>query len=127
MAQISEEWARAEVDAIVVAAGCILMRQGTAGGAMGGDTTPERRLMNQAEAEHDAASCLYQAPKARIISNHLLEKCAGAGELQFTSPDVLKARPVSDHGNGSEFICQLGGMNQFRNAGNQPQSLLYAG
>jgi hypothetical protein len=40
--------------------------------------------------------------------------------------DVLKVRPISDHGNTNEIIRKFGGAGQFRNAVNQLQSLLYA-
>ena len=41
-------------------------------------------------------------------------------------PDVLKVRPISDHGNVNEIIGKFGGADQLRNAVNQLQSLLYA-
>jgi type I restriction enzyme R subunit len=68
----------------------------------------------------------YFAPEAREILNDLLEKYADDGELQFTLPDVLKVRPISDHGNVNEIIGKFGGADQLRNAVNQLQSLLYA-
>ena len=66
------------------------------------------------------------APEARAILNDLLEKYAADGELQFTLPDVLKVRPVSDHGNVSEIVGTFGGTEQLHNAVNQLQALLYA-
>jgi len=54
------------------------------------------------------------------------EKYATDGELQFTLPDVLKVRPISDHGDVNEIIGKFGGADQLRNAVNQLQSLLYA-
>jgi type I restriction enzyme R subunit len=68
----------------------------------------------------------FFAPEAREILDDLLEKYASDGELQFTLPDVLKVRPISDHGNVSEIIGKFGGADQLRNAVNQLQSLLYA-
>jgi type I restriction enzyme, R subunit len=68
----------------------------------------------------------YFAPEAREILNDLLEKYAADGELQFTLPDVLKVRPISDHGNVNEIIGKFGGADQLRNAVSQLQSLLYA-
>ena len=41
-------------------------------------------------------------------------------------PDVLKDRPISDHGNIVEIIGKFGGADQLRNAVNQLQSLLCA-
>lgn len=41
----------------------------------------------------------FFAPEAREILDDLLEKYARDGELQFTLPDVLKVRPISDQGN----------------------------
>jgi type I restriction enzyme R subunit len=67
----------------------------------------------------------FFAPEAREILNDLLEKYATDGELQFTLPDVLKVRPISDHGNVNEIIGKFGGADQLRNAVNQLQSLLY--
>jgi type I restriction enzyme M protein len=40
--------------------------------------------------------------------------------------DVLKFRPISDHGNVNEITGKFGGADQLRNAVNQLQSLLYA-
>jgi len=68
----------------------------------------------------------YLGPEAREILNDLLEKYATDGELQFTPPDVLKVRPISDHGNVNEIIGKFGGADQLRNTVNQLQSLLYA-
>ena len=68
----------------------------------------------------------FFAPEAREILNDLLEKYATDGELQFTLPDVLKVRPISDHGNVNEIIGKFGGADQLRNAVNQLQSLLYS-
>ena len=68
----------------------------------------------------------FFAPEAREILDDLLEKYASDGELQFTLPDVLKVRPISDHGNVNEIIGKFGGADQLRNAVNQLQSLLYA-
>ena|SRR5258708_29541702 len=68
----------------------------------------------------------YFAPEAREILNHLLEKYADDGELQFTLPDVLKVPPISQHGNVAEIMVKFGGAGQLRNAVNQLQSVLYA-
>lgn len=68
----------------------------------------------------------FFAPEAREILDDLLEKYATDGELQFTLPDVLKVRPISDHGNVNEIVGKFGGADQLRNAVNQLQSLLYA-
>ncbi len=68
----------------------------------------------------------YYAPEAREILDDLLEKYATDSELQFTLPDVLKVRPISNHGNVNEIISKFGGADQLRTAVNQLQSLLYA-
>ena len=73
----------------------------------------------------------FFAPEAREILNDLLEKYASDGELQLVAvrkhlPDVLKVRPISDHGNVNQIIGKFGGADQLRNAVNQLQSLLYA-
>jgi hypothetical protein len=44
----------------------------------------------------------------------------------ITLPDVLKVRPISDHGNVNEIIGKFGGADHLRTAVNQLQSLLYA-
>jgi hypothetical protein len=54
----------------------------------------------------------------------LLEKYATDGELEFTLPDVLKVRPISNQENVNEIIGKFGGADQLRNAVNQLQSLL---
>jgi len=66
------------------------------------------------------------APEAREILSELLEKYAADGELDFTLPDVLKVRPISDHGNVNEIIGKFGGADQLRQAVNKLQALLYA-
>jgi type I restriction enzyme R subunit len=68
----------------------------------------------------------YFAPEAREILNDLLEKYAADGELQFTLPDVLKVRPISDRGNVNEIIGKFGGADQLREAVGKLQTLLYA-
>jgi type I restriction enzyme R subunit len=85
-----------------------------------------RRQRADRVKKQQAAFFNYFAPEAREILNDLLEKYAVDGELQFTLPDVLKVRPISDHGNVAEIIGKFGGTDQLRNAVNQLQSLLYA-
>jgi len=68
----------------------------------------------------------YFAPESREILNGLLEKYASDGELQFTLPDVLKVRPISDHGNVAEIAQRFGGFDKLGDAVNKLQSLLYA-
>ena len=41
-------------------------------------------------------------------------------------PDVLKVRPISDHGNVAEIARHFGGLEKLGNAVTQLQSLLYA-
>jgi type I restriction enzyme, R subunit len=68
----------------------------------------------------------FFAPEAREILDDLLEKYASDGELQFTLPDVLKVRPISDHGNVAEIAQRFGGFEKLGDAVNRLQSLLYA-
>ena len=68
----------------------------------------------------------YFAPEAREILTDLLEKYAADGELQFTLPDVLKAPPISKHGNVAEIAKLFGGIEKLGTAVNRLQSLLYA-
>jgi type I restriction enzyme R subunit len=85
-----------------------------------------RRQRADRVKKQQAAFFNYFAPEAREILDDLLEKYASDGELQFTLPDVLKVRPISDHGNVNEIIGKFGGADQLRTAVNQLQSLLYA-
>jgi type I restriction enzyme R subunit len=85
-----------------------------------------RRQRADRVKKQETAFFKFFAPEAREILNDLLEKYAADGELQFTLPDVLKVRPISDHGNVNEIIGKFGGADQLRNAVNQLQSLLYA-
>ena len=85
-----------------------------------------RRQRADRVKKQETAFFKFFAPEAREILNDLLEKYATDGELQFTLPDVLKVRPISDHGNVNEIIGKFGGADQLRNAVNQLQSLLYA-
>jgi len=68
----------------------------------------------------------YFEPEAREVLDDLLEKYANDGELQFTLPDVLKVRPISDRGNVNEIIGKFGGADQLRSAVSRLQTLLYA-
>ena len=85
-----------------------------------------RRQRADRVKKKQAAMFNYLKPEAQEILGDLLEKYASDGELQFTLPDVLKVRPISDHGNVNEIIGKFGGADQLRNAVNQLQSLLYA-
>ena len=85
-----------------------------------------RRQRADRVKKQETAFFKFFAPEAREILNDLLEKYATDGELQFTLPDVLKVRPISDHGNVNEIIGKFGGADQLRNAVNRLQSLLYA-
>ncbi len=85
-----------------------------------------RRQRADRVKKKEAAFFNFLAPEAREIMNDLLEKYAADGELQFTLPDVLKVRPISDHGNVSEIIKKFGGADKLRDAVTQLQTLLYA-
>jgi len=85
-----------------------------------------RRQRADRVKKQQAAFFGYFAPEAREIVNLLLEKYAIDGELQFTLPNVLKVRPISDHGNVNEIIDVFGGADELRNAVNQLQTRLYA-
>jgi type I restriction enzyme R subunit len=86
--------------------------------------TPHQRA-DRLKQQH-AAFLKFFAPEAREILDDLLEKYASDGEQQFTLPDVLKVRPISDHGNVNEIIGKFGVADQLRNAFKQLSSLLYA-
>jgi type I restriction enzyme R subunit len=85
-----------------------------------------RRQRADRMKKQQAAFFGYFAPEAREILDDLLEKYASDGELQFTLPDVLKVRPISDHGNVAEIAQRFGGFEKLGDAVNKLQSLLYA-
>jgi type I restriction enzyme, R subunit len=85
-----------------------------------------RRQRADRMKKQQAAFFGYFVPEAREILNDLLEKYASDGELQFTLPDVLKVRPISDHGNVAEIAWHFGGLEKLGKAVTQLQSLLYA-
>jgi hypothetical protein len=60
---------------------------------------------------------------ARVI---LCEENDLNGEPQFTLPDALKVRPISDQDNLNEIIGKFGGADQLRNAVIRRQLLLYS-
>jgi type I restriction enzyme R subunit len=85
-----------------------------------------RRQRADRMKKQETAFFNYFAPEAREILNDLLEKYAADGELQFTLPDVLKVRPISDHGNVAEIAKRFGGFEKLGDAVNKLQTLLYA-
>ncbi|MEI7728863.1 MAG: DEAD/DEAH box helicase family protein [Verrucomicrobiota bacterium] len=85
-----------------------------------------RRQRADRVKKQETAFFKFFGPEAREILNDLLEKYATDGELQFTLPDVLKVRPISDHGNVNEIIGKFGGTEKLRNAVNQLQELIYS-
>jgi hypothetical protein len=56
----------------------------------------------------------------------LLNKYAEHGPAEFSIPDSLKVPPLSELGNVSEIAKRFGGVDAFRVAVSQLQSLLYA-
>ena len=84
-----------------------------------------RRQRADRVKKQETAFFAFFAPEAREILGALLEKYAADGELQFTLPDVLKVRPISDHGNVNEIVGKFGGADQLRSAVNKLQKLLY--
>lgn len=66
------------------------------------------------------------APRAKPMPNELLEKQVDHGTAKPDIPEVLKVSPVVDHGTIVEIASLFGGPDMFRNAVNQPQTLLYA-
>jgi type I restriction enzyme R subunit len=65
-------------------------------------------------------------PEARVILNELLDRYTEHGAPQFVMPDVLKLRPISDHGNVMEIARMFGGPEKLSEAVASLQSLLYA-
>lgn len=66
------------------------------------------------------------SPEARHILDELLEKYAEHGDAQFVLPDVLKLKPLSDHGQPAEIIKLFGGADHLRAAVVELQNSLYA-
>jgi len=85
-----------------------------------------RRQRADRVKRQETAFFQFFAPEAREILSDLLEKYATDGELQFTLPDVLKVRPISDHGNVNEIVGKFGGVEELRGAVIKLQKLLYA-
>lgn len=85
-----------------------------------------RRQRADRVKKQEIAFFKFFAPEAQEILNDLLEKYATDGELEFTLPDVLKVRPISDHGNVTEIAQRFGGFEQLGEAVNRLQTLLYA-
>jgi type I restriction enzyme R subunit len=95
------------------------------------EASARRRMLTRRQRadrvkKQQAAFFNYFASEAREILDDLLEKYATDGELQFTLPDVLKVRPISDHGNVAEIARRFGGIDELGNAVKQLQTLLYA-
>ena len=85
------------------------------------------RRQRAARRKQQHVACFkFFAPEASEHLDHLLEKYASDGELEFTLPDVLKVRSISNHGNVNEIIGKFGGADHLRTAVNQLQSRLYA-
>ena len=63
---------------------------------------------------------------ARLILDELLDKYIDHGTAQFNMPDILKVRPISDHGNVMEITGFFGSPEALRGAVMELQNLLYA-
>jgi type I restriction enzyme R subunit len=85
-----------------------------------------RRQRTDRVKKQQSAFFNYFQPEAQEILNELLEKYAADGEVQFSLPEVLKVRPISDHGNVNEIVGKFGSEDKLRDAVNKLQSLLYA-
>lgn len=66
------------------------------------------------------------SPAARAVLDELLEKYAEHGDAQFVLPDVLRLKPLSDHGQPAEIVKLFGSASDLRTAVAALQSLLYA-
>lgn len=84
-----------------------------------------RERANKLQQEQQAFFEQYGS-KAKEVLNDLLETYAQHGTTQFKIPDVLKVRPISEHGNLVEIISFFGGAEKLREAVTQLQTLLYA-
>jgi len=65
-------------------------------------------------------------PEARSILQALLDKYAEHGDEQFKISDVLKVKPISDHGNITEIIGFFGSIDKLKAAIAEMQTHLYA-
>jgi type I restriction enzyme R subunit len=84
-----------------------------------------RERANRLHRELNEAFKDYKA-EAREILDMLLDMYAVHGVAQFTIPDALYIRPISDYGNIREIANLFGGAEQLRVAVQQLQALLYA-
>ena len=89
---------------------------------------PLRTRRERAERlRHDRKDFFDQyGPEARVILNELLDRYTEHGAPQFVMPDVLKLRPIRDHGNVMEIAELFGGPDRLAEAVSELQSLLYA-
>jgi type I restriction enzyme R subunit len=76
--------------------------------------------------QHQAGFLAQYTQEARVILEELLDKYSDHGLAQFTTSDVLKVPPLSDHGNVSEIAHLFGGADRLKDAITQLQTLLYA-
>ena len=73
-----------------------------------------------------AAPTTAQSLEALLKSvRDIMRKNKGLNGNLDRLPDVLKVPSISDHGNVNEIVGKFGGADQFRNAVNLLQSLLY--
>jgi type I restriction enzyme, R subunit len=84
-----------------------------------------RERANRLRRELNEAFKDYRA-EAREILDNLLELYAVHGVAQFTIPDALYVRPISDDGDIREIAGIFGGPEKLREAVQQLQALLYA-
>ena len=64
-------------------------------------------------------------PEANQVLNEILDKYIEYGTSQFKIPDILKTKPISQHGNVVKIAAMFGGVDYLRKAIEQMQMLLY--
>lgn len=64
-------------------------------------------------------------PEANQILNEILDKYIEYGTSQFKVPEILKVKPISQHGNVVKIAAMFDGVDQLRDAIKQMQILLY--
>jgi type I restriction enzyme R subunit len=67
----------------------------------------------------------HYSARARHVLNLILEKYVDYGINQIT-PDIISVEPITQQGNPIEIVTEFGGIDQFKKAIEELQTLLYA-
>ena len=67
----------------------------------------------------------HYSERAKDVLNLILEKYVDYG-LNQIRPDIISVEPIAQQGNPIEIVNEFGGMDEFKKAINELQTLLYA-